>query len=435
MTTNQSEGGNKITASSEPPDLVDAIKDRFVERLSPSTMRSRLFWGALDRFSSSRLYRTQSKADKVALSYFINITRDAFFRRGPVVWANLLVPSELIIGLGCIPFYPEIAAATAAALGMAPRFIDRSIELGFSPDACSYHRCALGCAVEGFLPEPDLLLTVNYPCDSAPLSFAYIADMHGAPHVIIDVPLPGRPEGRALLAGQLEETAHRLADFSGYTEKEAEEGLGRALDLSNQALHYLRRVEELRICNDYTLDGKEAMGNTSVMYGGMGSPAGVDFHRLLAEDLEKHGSAGEDSLRLMWMHLKPWNSPGIFKTLDQRGVRLVCEEYANSYWEPMNPSEPFLSLADKIGAHFLVGPVERRASFLTALAEEYRVDGAVHFNHWGCRQSCAGAAQVKQSLQAAGIPTLFLDGDCVDEREYQEGQLSTRLEAFLESLQ
>ncbi len=61
-------------------------------------------------------------------------------------------------------------------------------------------------------------------------------------------------------------------------------------------------------------------------------------------------------------------------------------------------------------------------------------DGAIHFNHWGCRQSCGGAQLVKRALQAKGVPTLILDGDCVDEREYQEGQISTRLEAFLESL-
>jgi len=100
----------------------------------------------------------------------------------------------------------------------------------------------------------------------------------------------------------------------------------------------------------------------------------------------------------------------------------------------MDPHDPFSSLAAKVGGHFLVGPVERRASYLASLAEEYRLEGAIHFNHWGCRQSCGGAQLVKQALQEKGIPTLILDGDCVDEREYQEGQISTRLEAFLESL-
>jgi benzoyl-CoA reductase/2-hydroxyglutaryl-CoA dehydratase subunit BcrC/BadD/HgdB len=414
--------------------LLEDVRDRFIDKLSPATLHSRLFWKTVERLARSPLNRPQWKADRVSLSYFLRITRDAYSRRGPVVWCNLLVPSELIIGLGCIPFYPEMAAAVVASAGLAPRFIDRSAEAGFSPDACSFHRCMLGCAMDGFLPEPDLLLAVNYPCDSAPLSFAHVAELYDAPQVIIDIPLPGREAGRALLAGQLEDAARRLAGLSGYTAGEMEKGLAGALDLSNRALHYLREVEELRKRSDCTLDGKDAMGNISVLAGCMGSEEGVEFYRLLARELAERGCAGGDSLRLMWMHLKPWYSQKIFNILDRYNVRVVCEEYTHSCWEPMDPREPFLSLAGKIGGHFLVGPVERRASHLASLAGDYRVDGAIHYNHWGCRQSCGGALQVKQALQAMGVPTLLLDGDCVDEREYQEGQISTRLEAFLESL-
>ena len=414
--------------------LVEDVRDRYLDRLSPSTFRSRLFWRTVGSLARSPLNRPQWKADRVSLHYFIRSTRDAYLRRGPVVWSNLLVPSELILGLGCIPFYPEMAAAVVASAGLAPRFIDRAAEVGFSPDACSFHRCVLGCCVDGFLPEPDLLLTINYPCDSAPLSFAYAADLHRAPHLTIDIPLPGREAGTELLAGRLEEAARRLADLSGRSGRKMEEGLAESIDLSNQALRHLREVEDLRKRDDCTLDGKDAMGNISVLAGSMGSRAGVEFYRLLAQELRERGGAGGDALRLMWMHLKPWYSQRIFDVLDRHGARLVCEEYTHPCWEPMDPREPFASLARKIGGHFLVGPGERRASHLASLAEDYRVDGAIHFNHWGCRQSCGGAMLVKRALQARGVPTLILDGDCVDEREYQEGQLSTRLEAFLESL-
>ncbi len=414
--------------------LVEEVRDRFRDQLSPSIFRSRVFWKGVEGLARSPLNRPRWKADRVSLSHFIKITSDAFLGRSPVVWCNLLVPSELVIGSGCIPFYPEMAAAVVASAGMAPRFIDRSAQAGFSQDACSFHRCVLGLALEGFMPEPSLLLAVNYPCDSAPLSFAYCTDLYDTPQVIIDVPLPGRAQGQELLAAQFEDTARRLAALSGLGDGDLAKGLARALGLSNQALLHLREVEEMRKGDDCTLDGKDAMGGISVLVGSMGSRAGADFYRLLAKELRQRGCAGGESLRLMWMHLKPWYSQGIFDILDRHGARLVCEEYTHSCWEPMDPGDPFSSLAAKVGGHFLVGPAERRASHLAALAEEYRVDGAIHYNHWGCRQSCGGALLVKQALQAAGIPALILDGDCVDEREYQEGQISTRLEAFLESL-
>jgi benzoyl-CoA reductase/2-hydroxyglutaryl-CoA dehydratase subunit BcrC/BadD/HgdB len=414
--------------------LVDVIKERFSDRLVPSTFHSRFFWKTAESLARSPLNRPRWKADRISLSYFLSITSDAYLGRGPVVWCNLLVPSELVIGLGCIPFYPEMAAAVVAAAGMGPRFIDRAADAGFSADACSFHRCALGLALDGFMPEPALLLGVNYPCDSAPLSFAFCSDLYGAPQITIDIPLPDRAQAQSLVAEQLEETANALAGLSGLEEAGMRAGLTEAIDYSNQALRYLLEVEEMRKRDDCTLDGMDAMGGISVLFASLGSRAGVEFYRTLSRELRESGMAGGDAIRLMWMHLKPWYSQGLLATLEHHGARLVCEEYTHATWGHMDPQDPFNSLAGKLCSHFLVGPVERRASHLASLAEEYRVDGAIHYNHWGCRQSCGGSALVKQALQDIGIPTLILDGDCVDEREYQEGQISTRLEAFLESL-
>lgn len=415
--------------------LVEDIRDRYMDRLSPATFRSRVFWKTVETLARSPLNRPQWKADRVSLTYFIRSTRDAYLRRAPVVWSNLLVPSELIIGSGCLPFYPEMAAAVVASAGLAPRFIDRAGEEGFSSDACSYHRCVLGCALEGFLPEPDLLLTVNYPCDSAPLSFSFASDLYRAPHQILDVPLEGDDAGLNMLASQLEEAASAMASLSGLSAGDLRNRLGEALTLSNRALRHMRRVEELRRRDDCTLDGKDAMGGISVLAGSLGSHEGAEYYRLLADELEARGCAGDGAIRLMWMHLKPWYAQGIFDALERHGARIVCEEYTHATWDELDAARPFHSLAGKVTGHFLVGPAERRASHLARLARDYRVDGAIHYNHWGCRQSCGGAMLVKAALQEIGVPVLTIDGDCVDEREYQEGQLSTRLEAFLESLQ
>jgi len=414
--------------------LVEDVRDRFIDRFSPSTVHSGFFWRAVESLARSPLNRPQWKADRISLAYFLESSRDAYLGKRPVVWCNLLVPSELIIGTGCIPFYPEMAAAVIASAGLAPRFLDRATEAGFSQDACSYHRCMLGCAVDGFMPRPDMLLAVNYPCDSAPLSFAFVSELYGSPAAVIDIPLLGRTEGNALLAEQLERLAGELGGLSGCTGSRMVKRMSDTIDLSNQALAFLREVEEIRKRDDCTLDGKDAMGGISILSGSMGSRAGRDYYRLLVEELQQRGCAGEDAIRLMWMHIKPWYSQGLFDIIERNGARLVCEEYTHSCWEPMDPHEPFTSIAAKVSGHFLVGPVERRASYLASLAQEYRIDGAIHFNHWGCRQSCGGAQLVKQALQEKGVPTLILDGDCVDEREYQEGQISTRLEAFLESL-
>jgi benzoyl-CoA reductase/2-hydroxyglutaryl-CoA dehydratase subunit BcrC/BadD/HgdB len=42
--------------------------------------------------------------------------------------------------------------------------------------------------------------------------------------------------------------------------------------------------------------------------------------------------------------------------------------------------------------------------------------------------------QLKQAMKEKNIPMLILDGDCMDRRNCHDGQLKTRLEAFLEIL-
>ena len=64
----------------------------------------------------------------------------------------------------------------------------------------------------------------------------------------------------------------------------------------------------------------------------------------------------------------------------------------------------------------------------------YQCRGAIHFSHWGCRQSSGALHTVRTRLRKEGVPLLVLDGDCVDPVNLQMGPLRTRAEAFIEML-
>ncbi len=414
--------------------LLEALKSRFLHRLSPQLMRSRMLWETVEILSRSPLYKTRWKADRISLNAFVRMTRDAYLGRRPVVWCNLLVPSELVHGSGCLPFYPEMASAVIASAGLASRFLDRAGEAGFSPDACSYHRCLLGAALEDLLPRPHAFISVNYPCDSAVLSFRYLSHLYRVPHFALEVPLIRGEKRVEFVAAEMERVAHSLASLAGREGRELRKGLAEAIELSNQALKYHAELERLRRETDCLLDGKDVMGYVSVLAACMGTREGARFYQTLLEEVTERGRPGEGAKRIMWMHLKPWYKHSIFDTITAHGARIVCEEYTHPYWKAMDPRHPFVSLAQKTAGHFLVGEAERRIAHLQAMAVAYRVQGAIHFNHWGCRQSCGAAQTIRMRFQQRGIPVLVIEGDCVDERELQEGQILTRLEAFLESL-
>lgn len=417
--------------------IVDQLADRFRNRISPGLFRSKRFWSAARGLLRSPLSRPDRESDRVATLFAVESTGDAYLSRGPVVWANLLFPSEIIHAAGAVPFYPEVAAAVIASAGFTERFTEEAGRAGFSRDLCSFHLVSIGAALQGFLPEPDLLVSTAHPCDSAPLSFSLLAERFDADHVQLEMPVDGTKRGMGLLASRLEEVAHSIRDLCGLSCGSMTSGLEKAIELSNEARGYMLEAQELRKARPCPLDGWDAIGHLSLVAMAPGSEACVDFYRLLKEELENPDpSTGlEDQRhRLLWMHLKPFFPNDIGEFLRERGAVIVCEEYNRCYWDRLDPAGPYLSLARKAAGHHIAGPASRRSAAMARLADEYGVDGAVHFSHRGCRQSGGCAAQVRDVLSEKGVRTLILDGECLDPREYTEGQLKTRLEAFLETL-
>ncbi len=422
-------------------ELLESLKDRFLDRLSPGLMRSALLWQSAEGLVRSPLNRPGWKADNVSLLYFLRYSRLAFQQKKPVIWASLLFPSELIHAGGLIPFYPEMAAAVISRLGLASRFLEKAAEEGLSSDACSFHRVIWGSYSEGFMPEPQLIATVNYLCDSAPLSFLRVSVLDNIPCRILEVPFEENEESIINLASQIEELAILLAKLSGKRWEDYLKDLRETLVLSNRAREHLLEVENMRRNFPYLLDGKDALGHLSVLASMFGHPSAIEFYKKLAKEMKERANEGGCTLsqgkpyrHILWMHLKPYYSDSIFTYLKEHGARVVCEEYNRCYWEEMDPSRPFISLAQKLASHFGIGPSEKRTNNILRLVKDHRIDGAIHFNHWGCRQSTGSTLQIKQALKEEGIPFLSLEGECIDEREYQEGQIRTRLEAFLESL-
>ena len=69
------------------------------------------------------------------------------------------------------------------------------------------------------------------------------------------------------------------------------------------------------------------------------------------------------------------------------------------------------------------------------MADWIEPDAVIHFCHWGCKQASGGSLLLKETMKSRNIPMLILDGDGVDQRNSHDGQIKTRLEAFLEMIE
>ncbi len=147
------------------------------------------------------------------------------------------------------------------------------------------------------------------------------------------------------------------------------------------------------------------------------------------------GGEPEERLRLMWLQESIQFKHPLIKMLEEGyQAAIVVDELNDVYWEPIDVDDPFVGLARRTIAFPFNGPVDRRLKQIKKLVQAYKIDGAINPCHWGCRQGTGARGLVGAALKELDIPVINLEVDCADSRNFAEGQLKTRLEAFMELL-
>ncbi|MBC7104587.1 MAG: 2-hydroxyacyl-CoA dehydratase, partial [Firmicutes bacterium] len=361
----------------------------------------------------------------------------AYRRERPEVWTNVYTPPELIWGLGGLPFVPEVGAAVAASLGRAPAFLRAAQGAWYSTDLCSFHRCGLGLALADLAPRPDLVLATSHLCDGAVKFLEAAADHYGVPFYLLHVPYGDGAREVGWLAGEMAALAVELRPLAGGGERLRE----RVARYSNLARHYLVEINRLRALDPTPWSGHEALSYIAVLYTALGTPRGARFYGRLYRALRERVRLNRPAVprqrfRLLWLHFRPYY-PGtpLHRMERESGAVVAFEEVHEVTWGPLDPHSFWEGLAARMAGNPLWGPARRRAEHVLRLVRRYRIDGVVHFAHWGCRQSNGAVPLLQRACAEAGVPFLNLDGDCIDPRNAGPEQLTTRLQAFVEILE
>ena len=139
---------------------------------------------------------------------------------------------------------------------------------------------------------------------------------------------------------------------------------------------------------------------------------------------------------MIWMHIMPFlQTPvkEIFNYSMKMHIR-ACDFVADGF-QKMHEEDPYEALAEKMVYSIYNGSVSQRIQVAEKLASENEADGGILFAHWGCKGTIGASSLIKSSLEKAGIPTMILDGDGCNPANTSDGQVSTRLQAFVEMLE
>ena len=377
--------------------------------------------------------------ERVSLDYYLELAEWLFADRSrPAAWVNLFFPSELIWGLGLVPFHPEMGAGMGAGLGLSPIALEQSEALGYSVDLCTFNRSAAGLRAAGFYPRADTFVSTSNLCDVTGQLMANFAYQEGRSFVLLDVPQSLDESALAYLTAQLQDLVGRWTTELGIPFDL--ERLRQAIRLSNQARALALEAAALREADPAPLRGSTMLGQLGILTSIFGHPSGVAYYQALRDYTRERAQRGEpeqahQKVRLYWMHLLSRFLTDLLCHLeDDMGAVVAFEEASSVWWDALDEEQPLRSLARKVLSNPLNGPVERRAEMTVQRITRYQCRGAIHFSHWGCRQSSGALRCVRTRLRNEGVPCLVLDGDCVDPANLQIGPLRTRFEAFIEML-
>ena len=354
-----------------------------------------------------------------------------------IAWTTVFVPYEILNSMSVSGMFVEFFGAMLAGTGMSSKYLDLSESKGFSTDSCSYHRTIIGAAMDGLLPEPDVLIGASIPCNGGVKALKRIGEIFNKDVFILNIPIEVTPDAVDYLTDQYKEMIKYVENETG--RKLDYDKLKKTIKYNNQARKYL--IETNNLCKNVPCPANSNDLKNFIIYILLqGTEEGVEVAKLFRDEFKYRvenelTGLSEEKFRLMWIQNRIQFKTDILKILEERfGANIVIDELNHIWWEPMDESQPLRSLAHRMITHPIVGPVERRLEVITQLAQEYKIDGAVNPAHWGCRQTAGARVLFKDALQKIGIPLIHLDVDCVDERNYAPGQIMTRLEAFLEML-
>lgn len=356
---------------------------------------------------------------------------------------SIFTPTEMLHAAGMRPLCAELYSAFVNGAYAESAFIEEAEAHGIAETFCSYHKVLIGSAYRGVFPKPRFVINTSLACDANNLTFREMARFFDIDQFYIDVPPEANPEAEAYVADQLRELRLFIEDHIG--KKIPDEAIAEAIRTSDGTLRRLKKTQPLKAVHYLPSDIASELYELYVTHIGLGTKECVAYADQLYHDYQNAPDAFEETAdgrksrfgkRILWVHTVPnWQPPvrEMFNYSDRAQI-IACDMGFDALY-PQDPKQPYESMAHRLVCNTFNGSGERRIEKAKEMARFFHADGVIVFCHWGCKQTMGLSMRFKEELEEAGFPTLILNGDGCDENNSSNGQVATRLEAFMEMLE
>lgn len=389
----------------------------------------------------------------------------------PVAWVMWGVQQEIVEAFDIDSVFTENYAAVAAAKQQADALLEAAESEGYSNLICGYVRAGLGYsrlfrdqgrkvpkeAPRGGMAEPDLLLACSLACDPRYKWYQSMARYQDTPFYFYDVVSPPIDQGRddpLVRDHYVKYTVSQLRDFASFcskhTGKKLDEGyLWEKIRLGEDVHQLWWECHELRKAVPSPMPTGDMMSCIVPGFFYSCREESRDFYQEMKDELTERVRSGAGVLeneryRLFWGGgLPPWHTMSMFTYFETKGGVFVCE-IAYYPFEPykvdIKTNDPFEYMARRNYEREAIrwrraqdGCKDPYVQVLLDFITDYKCVGMVMHGSKSCRASTIGQVYQKNLIyEKVKIPTLFLESDMMDARDYSRAHTEQKIDEFLQ---
>jgi len=336
------------------------------------------------------------------------------------------------------------------SLKLGGSLCEKAEEMGYSRDLCSYARADIACSIVnagpvGGLPEPDFLVCCNNICGTVMKWYEVQARRYRVPLFIFDTPFihtEFSDEARRYVRRQVDEYLLFLEEQCG---KKLESGrMDEAGKLSVQAQRLWQEVLDSAVHRPAPMSAFDAFFHMALIVTLRGTKLAVEYYTELRDEMRDrigHGisSVPDEKYRLVWDNLPVWHRiKWLSDAFASHDACLVADTYTAAWSgvaELIDENNFLESMSIAYASVYLNISIDRMSEILKKILIKYSAEGLVMHSNRSCKPYSLGqqhlAGMVTREL---GIPALLIESDMADERNFSEGQIRTRIDAFMEMI-
>lgn len=421
-----------VTKLSVVDKYIDYVRNEAIENPEKSFPKMVLGFKANKLKTKLLPKKNISKGYQKLEAMMMSLVADSLSKEKSYVWSNIFAPCEIMQCFDLNTLSIECLSCYLTGYHLEDYFIDFAQNTGLAPTLCSYHKTFVGAVDSGVIPNPVYAVTTSLSCDGNLNTFRYLEKKKGVPFTFLDIPYEEDEASVSYLAEQLKQLTIELEER--FQKPFDIEKLKQAIRIENETRKELFRFFELQKKHYYPgelISQLYLMMGTHLM---MGRPEFLELVRFLNKDIATYPVF--EGKRILWVHLLPFYQESLrsyFNSSDK--YQVIASDIIIDFMDELDESRPFEALATKIIRNLYNGSYSHKADMIGTLVDEIQPDAIIHFCHWGCKQASGGSVLLKERMKEKEIPMLILDGDGIDKRNSHDGQIKTRLEAFLELIE